>query len=40
MVRIYIVEDDELATYTAAGYTIQSFDRMAVAYLPDEVAGD
>ncbi len=37
---VYIVEDDELATYTAAGYTIQSFDRMAVAYLPDEVAGD
>jgi hypothetical protein len=30
---VYIVEDDELATYTAAGYTIEPFDRMAVAYL-------
>ena len=37
---VYIVEDDELATYTAAGYMIESFDRMAVAYLPDEVTGD
>lgn len=33
---VYIVEDDELATYIAAGYTIAPFDRMAVAYLPDE----
>lgn len=32
---VYIVEDDELATYVAAGYTIVPFDRMAVAYLPD-----
>lgn len=34
---VYIVEDNELATYTAAGYTIEPFDRMAVAYLPDEL---
>ena len=37
---IYIVEDDELKTYTNAGYTIVPFERMAVAYLPDQVTGD
>lgn len=35
---VYIVEDDELTTYTAAGYTIEPFDRMAVAYLPEQTA--
>ncbi len=34
---IYIVEDDDLPTYTAAGYTIEPFGRMAVAYLPNEL---
>lgn len=34
---VYIVEDDELATYTDAGYTIEPFGRMAVAYLPGEL---
>ena len=37
---IYIIEDNELKTYTDAGYTIEPFERMAVAYLPDQVTGD
>jgi hypothetical protein len=36
---VYIVEDDHLAPYVAAGCTIQPFGRMAVAYLPGEVSG-
>lgn len=36
---VYIVEDDELSVYTAAGYTIEPFGRMAVAYLPEAVSG-
>lgn len=37
---VYIVEDDDLAVYLAAGYTIEPFDRMAVAYLPTLVDSD
>ena len=37
---VYIVEDDFLAPYQAAGYSIKLFDRMAVAFLPDAVDGN
>ena len=33
-------QDEAMAVYPAAGYTIESFDRMAVAYLPNLVDGD
>jgi len=36
---VYIIEDDYISAYTAAGYTIEPFGRMAVAYLPDSVNG-
>ncbi len=36
---VYIIEDDFIASYEAAGYTVERFDRMAVAYLPDAVNG-
>ena len=33
-------QDEAMAGYRAAGYTIEPFDRMAVAYLPNLVDGD
>ena len=36
---VYIVEDDFISSYAAAGYETATFERMCVAYLPDRTNG-
>ncbi|MCE5188850.1 MAG: glycosyltransferase family 39 protein [Eubacteriales bacterium] len=33
---VYVLQDEDAQAYLDAGYTVEIFDRMAVAYLPDE----